>query len=234
MYEAQLSGIRAICFDLFHTLVDVGQVPDSVGGYTADILGFDRDVWNRCCFSDVHDIRRPTSHVDVIRTLARQIDPGISEQRVRQAAAERQRRFDHALTRVDGETLAVLLELRARGLRLALISNASTGEVSAWPDSPLATCFDAAVFSCECGHAKPEPAIYALAARRLGVQRQHCLFVGDGGSDEHAGARAAGMHPVLLTRFVGPRLAPEVLDARRREAIWEVRGVGELLGLLPG
>ena len=41
-----MTPIRAVCFDLFHTLVDVGRTPGTPGRYTADILGLDRDAWN--------------------------------------------------------------------------------------------------------------------------------------------------------------------------------------------
>jgi putative hydrolase of the HAD superfamily len=223
--------IRAICFDLFHTLVDVGRVPDHVGRYTADILGVDRQVWNERCFSAEHEIRRPTRHHDVIRTLAHSIDPAIPSERIAQAVEERQRRFDHALREVEAQTLASLEDLRARGLRLALVSNASTAEVAAWTDSPLAGQFDTAVFSCECGFAKPEPEIYRLACDGLGVTPEQALFVGDGGSDEHAGAAAVGMHPVLMRRFLD-KMAPDRLAARRRRVRWEVAHLGELSAAL--
>lgn len=219
--------IRAICFDLFHTLVDVGRVPDHVGRYTADILGVDRQVWNDRCFSSDHEIRRPTRHHEVIRALAHSIDPAIPSERIEQAVTERQRRFDHALREVEEDTLGGLAALRGRGLRLALVSNASTAEVAAWAESPLAAQFDTAVFSCECGYAKPEPEIYRLACARLGVAPEQAMFVGDGGSDEHAGAAAVGMHPVLLRRFLD-RMAPDRLAARRRRVKWEVAHLGEL------
>ncbi len=226
-----MPAVQAICFDLFHTLVDVGRVPDHVGRYTADILGVDRQVWNDRCFSTDHEIRRPTRHVDVIRALAHSIDPDIPLAVIEQAVEERQRRFDHALREVEAETVEALSALRARGLRLALVSNASTAEVAAWAASPLAAQFHTAVFSCECGYAKPEPEIYHLACERLGVAPEQALFVGDGGSDEHAGAAAVGMQPVLMRRFLD-RMDPERLEARRRRVRWEVAHVGELSGAL--
>ena len=46
---------------------------------------------------------------------------------------------------------------------------------------------------------KPDPAIYHYTAEQLGVDVQHCAFVGDGGSDEHHGAHVSGMVPLWLT-----------------------------------
>lgn len=229
---AVMPEIRAVCFDLFHTLVDVAAVPDAVGRFTADVLGVDRAQWNRVCFSDLHEIRRPTVHGDVIEVLARALLAEASAADIAQATRERQRRFDYALTHIEAETIETLQRLRAAGLRLALVSNASTGEVAAWSRSPLAPCFDAAVFSCACGFAKPELQIYQLAAEQLGVDVSRCLFVGDGGSDEHEGAARAGMYPILLTRFVGSRLPADELARRRGYARGEISHVAKLTDLL--
>ena len=43
---------------------------------------------------------------------------------------------------------------------------------------------------------KPDVRIYRAAAGLLAVDVEECIFVGDGGSDELAGARAAGMKAV--------------------------------------
>ncbi len=219
---------RAVLFDLFHTLVDVVAAPGASGRYTADILGVDRREWNRMCFSDWHEICRPTAHCEVIRTLAHRIDPGIDEGRIVEAARERQARFDHALCSIRPGVLEALVKLRKAGFHLALVSNASSGEVSAWPRSPLSEIFDTAVFSCDCGSRKPEPAIYREALARVGCDAREALFVGDGGSDEHLGARALGLESVLMTGY----LEKEVIEARRGQARWAIREIGELLPIL--
>jgi len=206
-------SIRGVCFDLFNTLVNVGRVPATVGGYTADILGVERSRWRAACFGAQHEIRRPSDALENLRRMAHALDPTIPEARIRQAVAHRQRRFDHALRQVPAGVLSVLAELRRRGLRLALVSNASTAEVRSWDASPLAPLFDVAVFSCECGHAKPEPAIYRQALAALALPAEACLFVGDGGSDEHRGAHAVGLHPLWLTEHVGPESRPALAAA---------------------
>jgi putative hydrolase of the HAD superfamily len=199
-----MSAFKGVLFDLFHTLVDVAAVPGAERRYTADILGVGRDAWSRACFGELHEICTPTRHLEVVRRLALSLDPTIPEERIREAAEARQRRFDHALVNVEADTLALLRRLKAGGLRLALVSNASTGEVSAWPQSPLAALFDATLFSCEVGACKPHPAIYAAALHRIGLAPGEAVFVGDGGSDEHRGARAVGLSTVLITRYLSP------------------------------
>ena len=111
--------VRGVCLDLFHTLVDVSEVPARVGGFTADLLGVERDAWNRACFGAHHEIRRPTDGYEAIRRLAHALDPRIPDGRIRAAAAARERRFAHALRHPRAEVLAALDRLRRAGLRLA-------------------------------------------------------------------------------------------------------------------
>ena len=212
-----MDNIQGICFDLFNTLVCVGQVPAHVGPTTAELLGVDVEVWRDACFGEHHDICRPTDATDNLRRLAHSINPRIPEATIQMAVQVRQRRFDYALQQVDAAVLQALGELRQSGMRLALVSNASTAEVQFWSASPLASLFDTAVFSCHCGSMKPEPGIYLRALKALALPPQTCLFVGDGGSNEHHGAHAVGMKPVLLRRYLQP--------ARRQELERELASV---------
>jgi putative hydrolase of the HAD superfamily len=93
------------------------------------------------------------------------------------------------------ETLA---ELRRRGIRTAIISNCTEEVALVWEETPFAGLADAAVFSATAGCMKPEPRIYGIACREIGVEQADCLFVGDGANDELGGARRAGMTPVLI------------------------------------
>ncbi len=224
---------KVILLDLFHTLVDVGSAPGTSGRYTADILGVSREAWNRACFGEAHDICRPTDQRSVIRALAHSLDPSIAEARICEAALERQRRFDHALLSVEPEVLESLAELVDMGFRLGLLSNASTDEVRAWPDSPLSPFFEQAFFSWACGCAKPQPAFYRHAMAKMGVSADSCLFVGDGGSDEHRGARDVGIDNVLLLRHIGHYSASRLAD-RRAMVRWEVASLAGLRPLLAG
>lgn len=229
-----MPSYKAIICDLFNTLVSVGEVPLSVGRFTADVLGVDAEDWNDACFGPLHEICEPTRHADVLQALARSIAPDISSERIRQATLERQARFDHALSNVQDSTLETLAALRGQGLQLVLVSNASTGEVMAWPDSPLAPLFDHALFSCECGYKKPDPAIYQLALDSIGLDARDCIYVGDGGSHEFRGANQIGMHTVLTREFLAPRRYQRVLDEQAALIRTEIGRLSELLRLVNG
>ena len=64
----------------------------------------------------------------------------------------------------------------------------------------LAERFPLVVASGEVGTAKPDPAIFALACERLGVERAHAAHVGDRLDLDAQGAAAAGLRGVWLDR----------------------------------
>ena len=70
-----------------------------------------------------------------------------------------------------------VLAARAAGVRTAMLSN-SWGD-DRYDREQLARLFDAWVISGEVGIRKPDPAIYALAAERLGLPPEQCVFVDD-------------------------------------------------------
>jgi epoxide hydrolase-like predicted phosphatase len=84
---------------------------------------------------------------------------------------------------------------RARevGVPTGLISN--SWDMDHYTDEVRAL-FDAIVISAEVGLHKPQPGIYLLAAQRLGVAPQECVFVDDL-RENCAGAVAVGMTAVL-------------------------------------
>ncbi|MEU5262996.1 HAD-IA family hydrolase [Amycolatopsis sp. NPDC021455] len=83
-----------------------------------------------------------------------------------------------------------LATARERGIRTALVSNApgASNEVK----NTMSGYFDALVFSGEVGVAKPDPAVYLLAADRLGLPAIRCAFVDDSATNVR-GAVQAGM-----------------------------------------
>ncbi len=91
------------------------------------------------------------------------------------------------------EILPLLDRLRARGMRVGLISNCFSEEACAIRGSVLFPYFDAVCLSCEQGVQKPDPAIFQICVEKLGVRPDECLYVGDGGSRELEAARALGM-----------------------------------------
>jgi len=100
------------------------------------------------------------------------------------------------------ETLSTL---RARGLRLAVVANWDCALPEHLAAAGLLDRFDTVVTSARAGAAKPDPAIFELALRELGVDAGRAVHVGDEPLDEQ-GALAAGLaflHAPLSTAFEG-------------------------------
>lgn len=89
----------------------------------------------------------------------------------------------------------VVRRVRAAGLQTALLSNSWGAE---YPREGWDELFDAVVISGEVGLRKPEPGIYLLCARQLGLEPAQCVFVDDL-SPNVRGAVAVGMVGVLHT-----------------------------------
>ena len=62
----------------------------------------------------------------------------------------------------------------------------------------MAPYIDHPVFSSLAGLTKPDPRIFEMACDGLGVAPETCWYVGDGDSDELAGAEAIGMDAILV------------------------------------
>lgn len=84
-----------------------------------------------------------------------------------------------------------LVRLRRAGLRLAILSNGSGPVEALFGDPATAALFDLALFSGDVGLAKPDPAFFRLAERRLALPPAALFFVDDAAVNV-AAARAVG------------------------------------------
>jgi putative hydrolase of the HAD superfamily len=103
-----------------------------------------------------------------------------------------------------------LLAARGRGQRLVVVSNwdISLGDVlDALGLTPL---LDGVLTSAGAGARKPAPAIFEQALALARVPAGDAIHVGDSLDEDVAGARAAGIEPVLIRRGVGAAAEPGV------------------------
>ena len=108
---------------------------------------------------------------------------------------------------IDAAMRALVTRLRAaKRVKLGLLSNAHLGFLDRLRERGIVALFDDVVVSANVGLAKPDPAIFALAAQRLGVTPAGCLMIDD--IAQHVdGARAAG----LRAHLHDPRQLPELI-----------------------
>jgi putative hydrolase of the HAD superfamily len=101
-------------------------------------------------------------------------------------------------------THALLEALRARGLKLALVSNTASPQ---WLLQPMlerqgiAERVDAIILSSEVGKRKPHPAIFERALSELDVDASVALFVGDRLEADVLGASRIGMKTIQAVWF---------------------------------
>lgn len=96
---------------------------------------------------------------------------------------------------IEPSMMDVVRAARAGGVRTGLLSNSWGLD---YPRDGWDALFDAVVISGEVGLRKPDPAIYALAADRLGLPPEQIVFVDDLAANVRA-AVAAGMVGVRHT-----------------------------------
>lgn len=100
----------------------------------------------------------------------------------------------------DHQALAVLDELRAASVRLAIVSNAASHSERLLDRFGFRDRVSATAMSWSVGVLKPDPLIYRTALDALGVVPGEAAYVGDGGDSELCGARRLGLRTVLVER----------------------------------
>ncbi len=100
--------------------------------------------------------------------------------------------------RVNPETLALAREIKAQGVRIAILSNmphdllAYVRREYDWLDE-----FEIKVWSCEVGATKPDPVIYRHCLEALGCEPRRTLFFDDRANNVEA-ARLHGMEAYIF------------------------------------
>ncbi len=192
---------KAVIFDLFGTLVKIFSRAEyeSVLDEMIAILKAPRDEFIKEWYRTGR--LRATGEYPTLEEnlefIMRALNTNFTREQIERATKLRMDYVARALA-PKPEALATLARLKVEGYKIALISNCSTEPPIIWPQTPFAPYFDAAIFSSTCGLQKPDPRIYMLAAEKLAVKPEDCLYIGDGDGNELTGAAQVGMHPVLI------------------------------------
>ena len=174
-----MNKIQALVFDLYGTLCDVHTV---AAACDARFSGRGREIsavwrqkqleytWMRSLMGCYENFEKATD--DALTFACRQLGLDLSPQ-VHADLCKAYLRL-----RAFPEVPAALDELRASGLKLAILSNGSARSIdSVVTHAGIAAKFDELVSVDEVGVFKPDPRVYELAERRLGVPRSSILFV---------------------------------------------------------
>ncbi|MBN1283623.1 MAG: HAD family hydrolase [Proteobacteria bacterium] len=103
-------------------------------------------------------------------------------------------------SRMEEGTREMLDWFRERGFRLGVISNAEGQIRRLLEHTGINSRFDVVVDSSEVGVAKPDARIFRMAVEGVRSSPERCVHVGDMVEIDVAGARGAGITPILVDR----------------------------------
>lgn len=200
--------IQAVLFDMYETLCSHYRCPLYFGAQMADDFGIAREtflpLWRNPAWEEARTLGLMTLE-ELLRIVLPQCgitEPDRLNRLIADACRKRSETKRQCLHRLHPGILPMLWNLKARGIKLGLISNCYEEEamvIRRWPEG---RCFDTMTLSCEEGVRKPDPEIYRRCMERLGVSAQECLFIGDGGSHELEAARSLGMTALQAAWYI--------------------------------
>ncbi|WP_436534469.1 HAD family hydrolase [Actinoplanes sp. HUAS TT8] len=206
--------ITGVIFDFHTTLVDGGDpvrwVDDALQrmGPAAPRLGEDqvvglreylRDIWHHAHAIDPNSDRdlSQARHRDVFAATVALL-PGIDPPLIDALYAVMPYQWN-----AFDDTRPVLRELKARGIRIVVLSNIGIDIRPCLDRAGITDLVDGVVLSFEAGLVKPDPAIFAYAVKLLGVPGNQVLMVGDSARDDVGGV-SLGIRTLILPRTDGP------------------------------
>ena len=235
------SGLDAVVFDLFHTLV----TPEAVNpkayfrvNRMAEALGLETEEFLRWWVATKGERNRHRSPTVAERIVlhCEELGKRVSIRKVEGALYEGDRFHDEAIRDPPAEVLQTLKLLRERGFRIGILSNTDEHESRMWPGSPLARIVHVAHLSIDTGRVKPEPDAYRGILRSLGnVPAASAAYVGDGESHELKAAKEVGFGKVVFMRGYVRGTGFQTLtnlEAFAKQADVTVDAISDLLSVL--
>jgi putative hydrolase of the HAD superfamily len=110
--------------------------------------------------------------------------------------------FDHADCVTYPDTIATLNRVKQMDLKLGLISTAYEEDIDAVLERAgiAKGLFDIVVGANTIKKEKPHPDVFRHALSKLNVEPEEALFVGDHVDNDYKGAKAVGIHALLIER----------------------------------
>jgi beta-phosphoglucomutase len=196
--------IRAVIFDLDGVIVSTDEHHFQAWKRLADSLGipFGREV---------NDRLRGVSRMESLEIILENSANQYSLEERRELADRKNAHYRNLLTGLSPANILpgvinVIQALKDRQVKLA-IGSSSKNARAILRAVGLEDEFDAIIDGNDIPRSKPDPAVFTIAARRLGVSPQECLVVEDADAGVEAGA-AAGMTVLAVGAAAGhPRAA---------------------------
>jgi 2-haloalkanoic acid dehalogenase type II len=200
--------LKAVLFDLGLTLIRTASFPEIYRtilarfGVTAsldDIVRAQEATEGEADIATYDENRRKEFWTNYNASLLEKL--GIEEKRVFLAAQIDELWWECSQVQVYPDVEPTLSQLRAKGLKLGLVSNGFKQDLEyILGELGLEKWFDAVVCIESCNCAKPDKEIFLYALNELGVKAGEALFVGDSVVHDYEGASNVGIKPLLIDR----------------------------------
>jgi len=181
---------KAVLFDLDGVLVSTDEYHYRSWVKIADQEGFD--------FFDhkFNDKFRGVARMECVEILTKASGRVYSAEQKKEIAERKNRYFAESLSAVTPSgllpgALSTLQELRKRGIKIAVASNSRNAKTII-RQTKIDHLLDTVVDGYEIENSKPDPEVFLLAAKNVGVDPAHCVVVEDAVAGIEA-ARRAGM-----------------------------------------
>lgn len=188
--------IKAVIFDMYETLITLWHGKPYMGHEMSAEAGIPevifREIW------DTTEAERTLGKMtceEVVEKILR-VNHRYSEELYKTLVEKRRAAKVECFQYMHPDVIPMLEVLKARGIKIGLITNCFSEEREAIHKSVLFPYFDAACMSCELGIKKPDREIFEICLDKLGVLPEECLYCGDGGSNELEVAQSFHMKPV--------------------------------------
>lgn len=98
------------------------------------------------------------------------------------------------------DVIPALAELKSKGYRLGVVSNLRRDMLELCRQLGLADSLEFFISAADAGAEKPDPSMFLAALEQMSAEPGETVHVGDQYRSDVLGARAVGMHPVLIDR----------------------------------
>mgnify|MGYP005845406971 CR=1 FL=1 len=204
----------AVTFDAAGTLIrprlPVGVIYSEVArryGASCEAAELERRFWRAfraappLCFPRAAEEEREARERQWWEQIVRQVFEGCAPSDFSAFFSELYATFARPETwAVFPDVLPAFSGLRARGVRLGVVSNFDGRLEGILTGLRLRLWLDVVVTSSQAGAAKPSPEIFHVAARKLALPPERLWHVGDDRVEDVAGAEAAGLRAFLIDR----------------------------------
>ncbi len=203
--------IQAVVFDLDHTLFDRYEtlrlvVPRFREHFPINDGITDEFIYERICWADKQYVHLGWENIlkHLIDSNIFKVAPDINEYTQYLVSLFRETAVEYIFTKL------MLKKLREDGYKLGIITNGNPVTQNSKIDLlSLRSYVDEIIISGEEDYDKPEPEIFQLMAKRLGVEPEEMMYVGDNPLNDVEGSRQAGCTPVWV-KTTGTWIFPEI------------------------